>query len=118
MLDFAGESPSKPVYGYPLEEHLLATRRKVAFPIELCVCALLELGMEEEGLFRIAGGKDIVATKVHGVMILSYCNVLGVLFKVDVYFHSKTQQTAVKCDQRLSKHSRTIHRRAVGPLAC
>ncbi|XP_021935653.1 rho GTPase-activating protein 44-like isoform X3 [Zootermopsis nevadensis] len=50
------ESPSKPVYGYPLEEHLRVTRRKVASPIELCVCALLELGMEEEGLFRVAGG--------------------------------------------------------------
>lgn len=49
------DSASKPVYGYPLVEHLRVTQRKVAFPIELCVCALLELGMEEEGLFRITG---------------------------------------------------------------
>jgi hypothetical protein len=42
-------------------EHLRVTQRKVAFPIELCVCALLELGMEEEGLFRITGGMDIGA---------------------------------------------------------
>jgi hypothetical protein len=60
MLAFTGDSPSKPVYGYPLEEHLRVTRRKVAFPIELCVCALLELGMEEEGLFRVTGGRDIL----------------------------------------------------------
>ncbi|XP_063234388.1 rho GTPase-activating protein 44-like isoform X2 [Bacillus rossius redtenbacheri] len=50
------ESSSKPVYGYPLESHLEVTGRKIAFPIELCVCALLELGMDEEGLFRVAGG--------------------------------------------------------------
>nr|CAD7202488.1 unnamed protein product [Timema douglasi] len=52
------ESSSKPVYGYPLEDHLRITGRKIAFPIELCVCALLELGMEEEGLFRVAGGSS------------------------------------------------------------
>lgn len=43
------------MYGLDLEEHLQVTGRKIAFPIELCVCALLELGMEEEGLFRLAG---------------------------------------------------------------
>jgi hypothetical protein len=62
MFGFTGDSPLKPVYGYPLEEHLRVTQRKVAFPIELCVCALLELGMEEEGLFRVAGGMDIFST--------------------------------------------------------
>ncbi|GLH02895.1 Rho GTPase-activating protein 17 [Gryllus bimaculatus] len=50
------ESPHKPVYGVPLEDHLLVTDRKIALPIELCVWALHELGMEEEGLFRVAGG--------------------------------------------------------------
>ncbi|PSN49744.1 hypothetical protein C0J52_08486 [Blattella germanica] len=54
------DSPTKPMYGFPLEDHLRVTGRKVAFPIELCVCALLELGMEEEGLFRIAGGASKV----------------------------------------------------------
>ncbi|KAL0278553.1 UNVERIFIED_CONTAM: hypothetical protein PYX00_000346 [Menopon gallinae] len=49
-------SSVKPVYGVDLEEHLQVTDRKIAFPIELCVCALLEIGMEEEGLFRLAGG--------------------------------------------------------------
>jgi len=45
----------KPVYGYSLEEHLRVTNRKIALPIQLCVSALLRLGIEEEGLFRIAG---------------------------------------------------------------
>lgn len=55
------ESSMKPVFGVPLEEHLRVTGLKVAFPIELCVCALNELGMDEEGLFRVAGGKWIIA---------------------------------------------------------
>lgn len=46
----------KPVFGKPLEEHLHVTGRKIAYPIELCVCGLLELGIAEEGLFRVAPG--------------------------------------------------------------
>ncbi|XP_034247836.1 rho GTPase-activating protein 44-like isoform X2 [Thrips palmi] len=54
------DSHIRPVFGTPLEEHLRVTSRKIAFPIELCVCTLLELGMEEEGLFRVAGGSSKV----------------------------------------------------------
>ncbi|XP_059045364.1 rho GTPase-activating protein 44-like [Achroia grisella] len=50
----------KPVFGYPLEEHLRVAGRTIAFPIELCVCTLYELGLNEEGLFRIAGGTSKV----------------------------------------------------------
>uniref|UniRef100_A0A0A9W8R3 Rho GTPase-activating protein 17 n=1 Tax=Lygus hesperus TaxID=30085 RepID=A0A0A9W8R3_LYGHE len=50
------ESAMKPVFGKPLEEHLRVTGRKIAYPIELCVCGLLELGIAEEGLFRVAPG--------------------------------------------------------------
>lgn len=46
----------KPVFGYDLEEHLHVTERTIANPIEICVCTLYETGMDEEGLFRIAGG--------------------------------------------------------------
>ncbi|KAG8327145.1 Rho GTPase-activating protein 17 [Homalodisca vitripennis] len=46
----------KPVFGVSLEEHLRVTNRKIAYPIELCVCALSVLAMDEEGLFRVAGG--------------------------------------------------------------
>ncbi|XP_035853782.1 rho GTPase-activating protein 44 isoform X5 [Sander lucioperca] len=44
----------KPCYGKPLEEHLALSGRDIAFPIEACVTMLLECGMQEEGLFRIA----------------------------------------------------------------
>ncbi len=50
----------KPVFGISLEEHLRLTQRRIAYPLELCVCVLLELGMEEEGLFRMAGGKKFI----------------------------------------------------------
>jgi hypothetical protein len=46
-----------------------------------------------------------------------HCKVLGVIFRMDVYFHSKTQHTTVKYSQQLSIHVRTIHRRVIGLLA-
>ncbi|KAG6445873.1 hypothetical protein O3G_MSEX004155 [Manduca sexta] len=57
---FINDSSVKPVFGYPLEEHLRVTGRTIAFPIELCVCTLHELALSEEGLFRIAGGTSKV----------------------------------------------------------
>uniref|UniRef100_A0A2K5DHP2 Rho GTPase-activating protein 44 n=1 Tax=Aotus nancymaae TaxID=37293 RepID=A0A2K5DHP2_AOTNA len=44
----------KPSFGKPLEEHLTISGREIAFPIEACVTMLLECGMQEEGLFRVA----------------------------------------------------------------
>lgn len=49
-------STSKPIFGFPIEDHLRVTGRTIAYPIELCVCSLHELALEEEGLFRITGG--------------------------------------------------------------
>lgn len=40
-----------------MEDHLRITNRKIAYPLELCVCVLYEMGMEEEGVFRMAGGE-------------------------------------------------------------
>ncbi|XP_053607107.1 rho GTPase-activating protein 44-like isoform X2 [Plodia interpunctella] len=57
---FINDSSVKPVFGYPLEEHLRVTGRTIAFPIELCVCVLHERALNEEGLFRIAGGTSKV----------------------------------------------------------
>ncbi|XP_038211849.1 rho GTPase-activating protein 44-like [Zerene cesonia] len=57
---FINDSSVKPVFGYPLEEHLRVTSRTIAFPIEICVCTLYELALNEEGLFRIAGGTSKV----------------------------------------------------------
>ncbi|XP_024084074.1 rho GTPase-activating protein 17-like isoform X2 [Cimex lectularius] len=45
------------VFGLPLEDHLRVTGRKIAYPIELCVCGIIALtGIAEEGLFRVAPG--------------------------------------------------------------
>ncbi|CAH0719475.1 unnamed protein product, partial [Brenthis ino] len=57
---FISDSSVKPVFGYPLEEHLRVTGRRIAFPLELCVCTLHELALNEEGLFRIAGSSSKV----------------------------------------------------------
>ncbi|KAF3700219.1 Rho GTPase-activating protein 17 [Channa argus] len=46
----------KPAFGMALEEHLKRSNREIALPIEACVMMLLETGMKEEGLFRIAAG--------------------------------------------------------------
>ncbi|CAG7837854.1 unnamed protein product [Allacma fusca] len=51
---------NKPVYGTSLEEHLQGINRPIAYPIELCVCGLYLNGLEEEGLFRIAGSASKV----------------------------------------------------------
>ncbi|GFO00598.1 rho GTPase-activating protein 17 [Plakobranchus ocellatus] len=48
-------SPAKPCFGMPLEEHLNLMCRDIALVLEECVLTLLETGLEEEGLFRIAG---------------------------------------------------------------
>ncbi|TFK04503.1 GAS2-like protein 3 [Platysternon megacephalum] len=44
----------KPSFGKSLEEHLAVSGREIAFPIEACITMLLECGMQEEGLFRVA----------------------------------------------------------------
>uniref|UniRef100_A0A4W3H4U0 Rho GTPase activating protein 17b n=1 Tax=Callorhinchus milii TaxID=7868 RepID=A0A4W3H4U0_CALMI len=46
----------KPAFGTALEEHLQRSGREIALPLEACVMMLLETGMKEEGLFRIAAG--------------------------------------------------------------
>lgn len=56
---FIDNSGVRPVFNCPLMDHLRVTKRKIAFPIELCVCAIMEHGICEEGLFRVAGGKQI-----------------------------------------------------------
>lgn len=53
------ESHNKRTYRVPLEEHLLATDRRIAYVIEMCVCCLVEKGLNEEGLLRVGCGKSI-----------------------------------------------------------
>ncbi|XP_024140839.1 rho GTPase-activating protein 44 isoform X4 [Oryzias melastigma] len=64
----------KPCYGKPLEEHLVLSGRDIAFPIEACVTMLLECGMQEEGLFRIAPS----ASKLKKLKASLDCGVLDV----------------------------------------
>ncbi|XP_053715874.1 rho GTPase-activating protein 44-like isoform X5 [Synchiropus splendidus] len=64
----------KPCYGKPLEEHLTLSGRDIAFPIEACVTMLLECGMQEEGLFRIAPS----ASKLKKLKASLDCGVLDV----------------------------------------
>uniref|UniRef100_A0A3Q4I3F5 Rho GTPase-activating protein 44 n=1 Tax=Neolamprologus brichardi TaxID=32507 RepID=A0A3Q4I3F5_NEOBR len=64
----------KPCYGKPLEEHLALSGRDIAFPIEACVTMLLECGMQEEGLFRIAPS----ASKLKKLKASLDCGVLDV----------------------------------------
>ncbi|XP_068606057.1 rho GTPase-activating protein 17b [Brachionichthys hirsutus] len=46
----------KPAFGTALEEHLKRSNREIALPLEACVMMLLETGMKEEGIFRLAAG--------------------------------------------------------------
>ncbi|XP_022102382.1 rho GTPase-activating protein 17-like isoform X2 [Acanthaster planci] len=49
------EAPSQGVFGHALEDHLRLQGRDIASPLEMCICWIMELGMDEEGIFRIAG---------------------------------------------------------------
>ncbi|CAG00635.1 unnamed protein product, partial [Tetraodon nigroviridis] len=64
----------KPCYGKPLEEHLELSGRDIAFSIEACVTMLLECGMQEEGLFRVAPS----ASKLKKLKASLDCGVLDV----------------------------------------
>ncbi|XP_004559549.1 rho GTPase-activating protein 44 isoform X5 [Maylandia zebra] len=64
----------KPSYGKSLEEHLTISGREIAFPIEACVTMLLECGMQEEGLFRVAPS----ASKLKKLKASLDCGVLDV----------------------------------------
>ncbi|XP_056626879.1 rho GTPase-activating protein 44 isoform X4 [Triplophysa dalaica] len=69
----------KPCYGKPLEEHLSLSGREIAFPIEACVTMLLDCGLQEEGLFRVAPSasklKKLKASLDCGVLDFQECSV-------------------------------------------
>lgn len=48
-------SALSPVYGVPLHDHLKIARQDVAVVIRMCVRRLVEAGLYEEGLLRVAG---------------------------------------------------------------
>ncbi|XP_048847990.1 SH3 domain-binding protein 1-like isoform X2 [Brienomyrus brachyistius] len=57
----------KPVYGQPLLSHLLDSGRQIATPIQECVHMLLNTGMQEEGLFRLAAAASVVKRLKHSL---------------------------------------------------
>jgi len=48
-----------PIFGTGLRDHLesFSISSGIAFPIQLCVTRLMELGLDEEGLFRLSAGQ-------------------------------------------------------------
>lgn len=52
---FLGNSSVRKVFGTALKEHLRITGKRIAYPLEICLTALSNYGMLEEGLFRVAG---------------------------------------------------------------
>ncbi|XP_078286921.1 SH3 domain-binding protein 1-like isoform X2 [Rhinoraja longicauda] len=55
-----GVIPKNPAFGRPLEEHLEKHGQDIALPIEACVMMLLQKGMKEEGLFRMAAAASVL----------------------------------------------------------
>ncbi|KAG7176628.1 Rho GTPase-activating protein 17-like [Homarus americanus] len=53
-------SSSSPVYGVPLRDHLKIVQQEIAVPLQVCVRRLVEVGLFEEGLFRVAGSTSKV----------------------------------------------------------
>ncbi|KAB7493924.1 Rho GTPase-activating protein 17 [Armadillidium nasatum] len=49
------ESTCSPMYGVPLHEHLRITQQEIAVPIQVTVKRMVEFGLFEEGLLRMAG---------------------------------------------------------------
>ncbi|XP_041033445.1 SH3 domain-binding protein 1-like [Carcharodon carcharias] len=56
----SGGNMENPAFGQPLEEHLKTCGREIALPIEACVMMMLEKGMKEEGLFRLAAAASVL----------------------------------------------------------
>ncbi|XP_072394395.1 rho GTPase-activating protein 44-like isoform X2 [Diabrotica undecimpunctata] len=55
-----GDSHVRKVFGTSLKEHLRITNKRIAYPLEICISALTEYGMSEEGLFRVAASTSKV----------------------------------------------------------
>lgn len=55
MVELVDNYPRRPVFAAPLEDHLRYSGRRIALPLEVCCSALTELGLRDEGLFRVSG---------------------------------------------------------------
>uniref|UniRef100_A0A0N4ZB13 Rho-GAP domain-containing protein n=1 Tax=Parastrongyloides trichosuri TaxID=131310 RepID=A0A0N4ZB13_PARTI len=50
----------QPIFGVDIEEHCRKEGRKIAAPIQICAEVLSEVGMKEQGLFRVPGNQNKV----------------------------------------------------------
>ena len=58
MRELLEKDQMKPTFGFPIEEHLFLQGREIAAPIDILSMWLMELGIEEEGLFRLGGNQS------------------------------------------------------------
>lgn len=55
-IDSIAETSNKKVFNTSLQQHLNSTGRKISTVVEMCICCLLEKGLNEEGLLRVGCG--------------------------------------------------------------
>lgn len=80
LTAFAIGNKTKRIFKVRLQDHLTMNKRPISYAIELCVCCLLEKGLYEEGLLRVACGK-------HHIIISQFC----ILTRPETrYFKTKT----------------------------
>lgn len=60
FLEIRSSRRGFPIFGTDLQNHIesFGMENGVAFPLQLCVSKLINLGLEEEGLFRLAAGSS------------------------------------------------------------
>lgn len=56
-MQFLSGLNKRRLFKVPLLDHLEMSNRKISYVIELCVCALYQKGMTEEGLLRVGCGE-------------------------------------------------------------
>lgn len=56
IQDSIQKSANSPVFGTDLDKHLESTGKPIAAPLKKCCSSLLKSGIEQPGIFRLAGG--------------------------------------------------------------
>lgn len=84
------ETQLRPMFGEPLEDHLTATGRSIAFPLSLAVTFLRQSGLNDEGLFRIST-KQIKLEKLKAYLDanLPFIHLLQVQYICCYYVYSR-----------------------------
>ena len=82
-----------PTFGTALEEHLRRTNREIATVLDDCIATIVSIGLEEEGLFRIAGSSSKVKKLKVGLLTIILVLLLLVL---KINYSNKQKDTAKK----------------------